>query len=158
LYPSVPISRPNLGGNQHMPTSMASILGWGIVIVVALLAWNRLMVPKAGTTLLASTVWAALGPYNDAEEAEKALRSTSKVVFSRDSGSEHEVWIQGHVKNFRAWERAGNFAKSLKTMRVGLLLFAHGRTFQETLKAVREEMIAQVVQGMDWVNKEYLER
>ncbi len=89
------------------------------VVVLAVLAWlwlTRSQGPKPKTQRLAMTVWAAFGPYETAEEAEKYLRRASRVVFGAEGVTEHEAWIAGHVNNFRDWEAEGRFAEAHKMM------------------------------------------
>ncbi|HYM11586.1 MAG TPA: hypothetical protein VEU62_12690 [Bryobacterales bacterium] len=132
---------------MHFPHGLLTF----VAIAAVLVAVNRLMAPKQGTRLLVTTVWAALGPYGNAAAAARALRTSSKVGFGSDGAARHEGWIQGHVRNFRAWESAGDFARFQKIMRWGLLLSSsYGGTFRKTLKAVREE---RAVEEAGWINE-----
>lgn len=103
------------------------------------------------------TVWAAFGPYDTAESAEQFLRLASRAVFGQEGITDHEKWIDEHVKNFHKWQAESTLEKMLKMMCAGLLLSAKGRAFETACKQFKEEAEAQVKNGIEWLNKDFLE-
>ena len=133
------------------------ILAVGVLAVLVVLRLRRPQGPKPRTQRLAMTVWASFGPYETAEEAEKFLRRASRVVFGAEGVTEHEAWIEGHVNNFRDWEEEGRFAEAHKMMCAGLGLTASGPAFEAAFNEVKAELVTQVQEGTEWMNKEFLE-
>lgn len=128
----------------------------GVVAVVALAFWalRWLQAPKPKTRRLAAAVWAAFGPYDTAESAEDALRRASNAVFGKEAVTEHEEWIQGHLKNFREWQAEGRFQTAQKMMRTGLLLTGYGHAFKVACEKVRAEAVAQGLKAMETLNRD----
>ena len=141
-------------------TAELAIKVLGVVAVVALAFWalRWFQAPKPKTRHLATAVWAAFGPYDTAESAEDALRRASNAVFGKEAITEHEEWIQGHLKNFRDWQAEGRFQTAQKIMRAGLLPTAYGHAFEVAFDEVKAEAVAQGVKAMEYLNKEFLEK
>ena len=140
------------------PEIAIKILGVVAVAALAFLVLRRLQAPKPKTRRLAITVWAAFGPYDTAERADDGLRRASRAVFGQEGITEHEEWIQGHVKNFLHWQAKGRFHRAQKMMRTGLLLTAYGHAFEEACKEVKAEALSQAQEATEWLNKDFLEK
>ena len=134
------------------------VLGLIAVAVLAFLVFRWLQAPKRGTRRLVMAVWAAFGPHDTAEPAADGLRRASRAVFGQEGITEHEEWIQGHVKNFLDWEAKGSLQRAQKMMRTGLLLTAYGHAFEEACKQVKAEALTQAQETTEWLNKDYLEK
>jgi hypothetical protein len=117
-----------------------------VLVILAYWAFRRFQAPRPSTERLAMTVWAAFGPYDTAELAEKGLRWASRAVFGPDEIVEHENWIVSHAENFRAWEVEGSFSKAHEMMRKGLLLCAYGPAFEMACQRYRDEAMADASQ------------
>src|SRR5437016_9331315 len=126
------------------PTMLWWVAGGGVLAYVVITYF-----PGAKTRRLAMTVWAAFGPYESADAAEHSLRQVCGVVFGPDGIGAHEEWIQGHVKNFRDWDR---FARAQKAVISGLLLTAYGRAFKAACKAVQAERVEKAIEATETLN------
>lgn len=124
------------------------------LIILAFWALRRFQAPRSGTERLAMTVWAAFGPYDTAEFAEKGLRWAVRAVFGPKGIMEHETWIAGHAENFRRWEAEGRYSKVHEMMRKGLLHSAHGAAFETASQRYRDEAMADASQIIASLNKD----
>ena len=102
------------------PDVALKVLGVVVVVALAFLVLRRLQAPKARTTRLAITVWAAFGPYDTADNAEDGLYRASRAAFGQEGITEHAEWLQGHIQNFHDWQAEGRFQEAQKMMRAAL--------------------------------------
>jgi len=110
---------------------------------------QELQTPRPGTERLALTVWAAFGPYNTAEDAEKGLRRACRAVFGQEGIAGKEKWVEGHVKNFHDWHAEGRFTRVEKSVRAGLLLTAYGKAFETACHKLRVESLNEAQAALD---------
>src|SRR6266566_5764327 len=132
------------------PDVALKVLGVVVVVALAFLVLRRLQAPKARTTRLAITVWAAFGPYDTADNAEDGLYRASRAAFGQEGITEHAEWLQGHIQNFHDWQAEGRFQEAQKMMRAALLLTSYGRAFEAACKEVKAEAVAQGLEAMEW--------
>ena len=85
------------------------------------------------------TVWASLGPFRSAADAEDALSRSARAVFGPENYDKHAGWVQGHADNFRLWESQHNFDKSQRFIRLAFWAFASGPKFEQACQNVRDE-------------------
>lgn len=124
------------------------------MVALAFLVLKRLQAPKARTTRLAITVWAAFGPYDTAEQAGDGLYRASRAVFGQDGITEHEEWIQGHIRNFHEFQAKGLLQRTQRIMRTSLLLTASGHAFEAACKEMKAEVVTKGLEAMEQLNKD----
>jgi hypothetical protein len=100
-------------------------------------------------------VWAAFGPYESAEDAERFLCRSIRAVFGESNVNEHSAWIAGHAENFRMWEESGTLKQSIKFMRRGLAAFAVGPDFETACDKFKEDSRAEALGLLDKITTEF---
>lgn len=125
------------------------------VLIFWWVRWGQF--PKRNTQRLVTTVWAAFGPFNTAQDAEDTFRTVARVVLGLKLSQKDEGWVEGHIQNFHEWEKDGRFEQAENMMRKGLLLTAGGPAFDEAFKNVQAEYGKQVQEIAESLNKDLLE-
>jgi hypothetical protein len=103
---------------------------------------------------LTMTVWASLGPFSSADDAEDTLRRSVRAVFGAENYAKHAGWVQGHGENFRLWEGRGNFNQSLDFMRQVYLPFARGARFEQARQKIIVEAQKLAFEAMGRINQD----
>src|SRR5438132_9844870 len=94
-------------------------------------------------------VWSAFGSYESVSDAESSLYRSVRAVFGPGSESGHAGWINGHMENFRMWERAGSFKQSVDFMCRGLVAFRVGPDFEVACGRYKDEAKAEALRLLD---------
>ena len=131
------------------------ILAAAITVLAAIIvirrAFRRFGSPEERLTM---TVWAALGPFSSADDAEDGLRRSVRAVFGTDDYEKHAGWVQGHAANFRLWEGRGSFDRNQEFMRQAFLPFARGNHFEQARQKVKMEAQKLALEAMNRINQD----
>ena len=131
-----------------MGAVIAGVVGVALILFLLIrLAGRR--GPKPNSRELTMGVWAAFGPYDSVEDAERSLYRSTRAVFGDSSLNEHDSWIRGHADNFRMWDKSGTLKQSLEFMRHGTAAFAVGRDFDAACVKYKEELKTETLRLLD---------
>jgi len=120
-----------------------------IVIVVAYLLLQWWQKPKANTKQMALSIWAAFGPYENADDAEDYLHTACRIVLGEEGVVKNQEWIKGHIDNFREWEEGDRFNRSQKVMSMGLRIVAYGKAYNSAFNAMKEELLTTATESLN---------
>lgn len=127
---------------------IAAVVGAALILFILVWLFSR-RGPKPKSRELAAGVWAAFGPYESAEDAERALRRSIRAVFGESHFIEHADWINGHAENFRMCEESGTLKQRIELMRRGFAAFAVGPDFEAACAKFRQELKTEALHVLD---------
>ena len=78
----------------------------------------------------------------------------SRAVFGQQGIGKQEKWIEDYIQSFHDWQTKGRFDKAQKIILAGVMLTAYGKVYIDACKTVKEEAIADAIDGL--INKDVL--